>query len=85
MKSTGTDPLERLIDRENQEEILEHLSERQREAVNLCCVQQKTRKEAAGALGISSSAVSVRISQAARRLSGKYQSADRMGKRVASI
>ncbi len=78
-------PLEHLVDRENREEILRCLTDRQRAVVSLCLFQQKTRKEAAGELGISSPAVSAILSQAARRLRKKYPSGNRAGKAVAAV
>jgi len=78
-------PLEHLVDRENRKEILHCLTDRQRAVVSLCFFQQKTRKEAARELGISSPAVSAILSQAARRLRKGYPPQNRAGKAVAAI
>ncbi len=78
-------PLEYLVHRENRKEILHCLTERQREAVSLCFFQQKSRKEAARELGISSPAVSAILLQAARRLRKKYPSGDQTEKVVAAV
>lgn len=85
MKDMGENPLERLVDRENRKEILYCLTERQRVAVNLCFFQQKTQKEAAKELGISSPAVSTILSQADRRLRKKYHSLNHAEKVVAVV
>lgn len=66
--------LESLVEREDRKEILRCLTERQKAVVSLCFFQQKSRKEAAKELGISSPAVSTILSQAARRLRKKYHS-----------
>lgn len=76
----GENPLEYLVDRENRKEILQCLTARQRMAVNLCFFQQKTQKEAAKELGISGPAVSIILSQAARRLRKKYPSVNQAAK-----
>ncbi len=78
-------PLEYLVHRENRKEILCCLTKRQREAVSLCFFQQKSRKEAARELGISSPAVSTILLQAARRLRKKYPSGDQTEKAVAAV
>ena len=78
-------PLEYLVRRENRKEILCCLTKRQREAVSLCFFQQKSRKEAARELGISSPAVSAILLQAARRLRKKYPSGDQTEKVVAAV
>lgn len=78
-------PLEYLVYRENRKEILRCLTERQREAVSLCFFQQKSRKEAARELGISSPAVSAILLQAARRLRKRYPSGDQAKKAVAAV
>ena len=78
-------PLEYLVHRENRKEILHCLTERQRAAVSLCFFQQKSRKEAARELGISSPAVSAILLQAARRLRKKYPSGDQAEKAVAAV
>ncbi len=65
--------------------ILRCLTDRQRAVVSLCLFQQKTRKEAARELGISSPAVSAILSQAARRLRKRYPPQNRAGKAVAAI
>ncbi|MCM1192875.1 MAG: sigma-70 family RNA polymerase sigma factor [Acetatifactor muris] len=72
MGTIGKNPLEYLLDRESREEILCCLTEKQKLAVCLCYFQQKTRKEAARELGITSPAVSAILSQAARKLRKKY-------------
>ena len=78
-------PLEYLVRRENRKEILCCLTKRQREAVSLCFFQQKSRKEAARELGISSPAVSAILLQAVRRLRKKYPSGDQAEKAVAAV
>ena len=78
-------PLEYLVHRENRKEILCCLTKRQREAVSLCFFQQKSRKEAARELGISSPAVSTILLQAVRRLRKKYPSGDQAEKVVAAV
>lgn len=78
-------PLEYLVHEENRKEILCCLTKRQREAVSLCFFQQKSRKEAARELGISSPAVSTILLQAARRLRKKYPSGDQAEKAVAAV
>ena len=83
--NAGGNPLECLVHRENMKEILRCLTERQRAAVSLCFFQQKSRKEAAGELGISSPAVSAILLQAARRLRKKYPSGDQAEKAVATV
>ena len=72
MGNERENPLESLVERESRKEILRCLTERQKAAVSLCFFQQKSRKEAAKELGISSPAVSTILSQAARRLREKY-------------
>ena len=71
MGNERENPLESLVERESRKEILRCLTERQKAAVSLCFFQQKSRKEAAKELGISSPAVSTILSQAARRLRKK--------------
>lgn len=83
--SMEENPLEYLVDREAGQEILHCLTRRQKETVILCVFEQKTRKEAAGELGITSPAVSAILSQAARRLRKKYPSRDQAEKAVAAI
>lgn len=83
--NAGGNPLEYLVHRENRKEILHCLTERQRAAVSLCFFQQKSRKEAARELGISSPAVSTILLQAARRLRKKYPSGDQTEKAVAAV
>lgn len=78
-------PLEYLVHEENRKEILCCLTKRQREAVSLCFFQQKSRKEAARELGISSPAVSAILLQAVRRLRKKYPSGDQAEKAVAAV
>lgn len=78
-------PLKHLVERENIEEILQCLTERQKTAVSLCFFQQKTQREAAKELGITSPAVSAILSQAARRLRKKYPPDDRAEKAVAAV
>lgn len=78
-------PLKHLVERENLEEILQCLTERQKTAVILCFFQQKSRKEAARELGISSPAVSAILSQAARRLRKKYPPQNQAEKAVAAV
>lgn len=85
MGDAGKNPLKYLVDRENRKEILQCLTERQKEAVSLCYFQQKSRKEAAKDLGITSPAVSAILSQAARRLRKEYPAGNRTEKAVAVI
>lgn len=85
MGNARENPLEYLVDRENRDELLCCLTGRQRKAVSLCFFQQKSRKEAAKELGISSPAVSTILSQAARRLRKKYPSDNRAEKVVAAV
>ncbi len=85
MEDIRENPLEHLMDRENRKEILQCLTERQRAAVRLCIFQQKSRKEAAKELGISSPAVSTILSQAAQRLRKKYPSDNQAEKAVAAV
>lgn len=77
------DPLGYLVNREKEKEMLHCLTRRQKETVSLCIFEQKTRKEAAGELGITSPAVSVILSQAARKLRKKYPSRDQAEKGAA--
>ena len=85
MGNAGENPLEYLVDRENRKEILRCLTERQKAAVSLCFFQQKSRKEAAKELGISSPAVSTILSQAARRLRKKYHSLNHAEREAAAV
>lgn len=85
MGNAGENPLEYLVDRENRDELLHCLTGRQRKAVSLCFFQQKSRKEAAKELGISSPAISTILSQAARRLRKKYHSPNHAEKAVAAV
>ena len=78
-------PLKHLVERENLEEILQCLTERQKTAVSLCFFQQKTQREAAKELGITSPAVSAILSQAARRLRKKYPPQNQAEKAVAAV
>lgn len=83
---TMQDPvLKSLISKENVEEMLGCLTKRQRAVVYLCFLQQKTRKEAAKELGISSPAVSAALSKAARRIQESYPSKRYSGKAVAAV
>ena len=85
MGNARENPLEYLVDRENRDELLRCLTGRQRRAVSLCFFQQKSRREAAKELGISSPAVSTILSQAARRLRKKYPSGKWAEKTVAAV
>lgn len=85
MENLEGNPLEHLVERESRKEILQCLTERQRAAVILCFFQQKSRKEAARELGISSPAVSAILSQAARRLRKKYPSDNQAEKAVVAV
>ncbi len=76
------DLLEDLTERENMDELLDCLTERQKMVASLCFFQQKSRKEAAKELGITNSAVSIILSQAVRRLRKKYLSKDQTEKVV---
>ena len=85
MEDIRENPLEYLVDMENRKEILQCLTERQRAAASLCFLQQKSRKEAARELGITSPAVSAILSQAARRLRKKYPDRKQAEKAVAAV
>ena len=85
MGDAGGNPLHYLVGAESREEMLQCLTERQRMAVRLCFFQQKSRKEAAKELGISSPAVSATLSQAVRRMRKKYLSGNQAEKAVAAI
>lgn len=85
MEDMRKNPLEYLVDMENRKEILQYLTERQGAAVSLCFFRQKTRKEAAEELGITSPAVSAILSQAARRLRKKYPDRKQAEKAVAAV
>lgn len=82
MENLEKNPLKYLVERENMEEMLHCLTGRQRIAVNLCFFQQKTQKEVARELGISSPAVSTILSQAVRKLRKKYLLKDQTEKAV---
>ena len=83
--NAGRNPLECLVHRENMKEILRCLTERQKAAGSLCFFQQKSRKEAAKELGISSPAVSTILSQAARRLRKKYHFLNHAEREAAAV
>ena len=85
MGTMEENPLEHLVEKENQKEILCCLTDRQKRAVSLCFFQQKTRKDAAKELGITSPAVSAILSQAARRLRKKYPPQDQTEKAVTAV
>lgn len=85
MENLKENPLKHFVERENMEKMLHCLTDRQRMAINLCFFQQKTRKEAARELGITSPAVSVILAQAARRLRKKYPSRNQTEKAVAAV
>ena len=85
MGNARENPLEYLVGRENRDELLRCLTGRQRKAVSLCFFQQKSRKEAAKVLGISSPAVSTILSQAARRLRKKYHSPNHAEREAAAV
>lgn len=85
MENLEENPLKHFVERENMEKMLHCLTDRQRMVVNLCFFQQKTRKEAARELGITSPAVSTILSQAARRLRKKYSSENQSKKVVVAI
>ncbi len=85
MEDIRENPLECLVDMENRKEILQCLTERQKAAVNFCFFQQKSRKEAARELGVTSPAVSAILSQAARRLRKKYPDRKQAEKAVAAV
>ena len=53
MEDVCAKTVEDLLERENMEELLKCLTERQRMAARLCFFQQKTRREAAKELGIT--------------------------------
>lgn len=85
MGNERENPLESLVERESRKEILRCLTERQKAAVSLCFFQQKSRKEAAKELGISSPAVSTILSQAARRLRKKYHFLNHAEREAAAV
>ena len=85
LEDTHVDLLEDLTERENMNELLDCLTERQKMAASLCFFQQKSRKEAAKELGITNAAVSIILSQAVRRLQKKYLSKDQTEKVVAVV
>ena len=85
MEDIRENPLEYLVDMECRKEMLQCLTERQRAAASLCFFQQKTRKEAARELGITSPAVSAILSQAARRLRKKYPDRNQTERAVAAV
>ena len=85
MGTMEENPLEYLVEKENRKEMLSCLTDRQKRAVSLCFFQQKTKKEAAGELGITSPAVSAILSQAARRLRKKYPFQNQSEKAVAAV
>ena len=85
MGNAGESPLEYLVNRENRKEIMHCLTERQKTVVSLCFFQQKSRKEAAKELGISSPAISIILSQAARRLRKKYHSPNHAEREAAAV
>ena len=85
MGNARENPLEYLVGRENRDELLRCLTGRQRKAVSLCFFQQKSRKEAAKVLGISSPAVSTILSQAARRLRKQYHSLNHGERKAAAV
>lgn len=85
MEDTRENPLEYLVNMECRKEMLQCLTERQRAAASLCFLQQKSRKEAARELGITSPAVSAILSQAARRLRKKYPDRRQAEKAVAAV
>ena len=85
MGNAGENPLESLVERESRKEILRCLTERQKAAVSLCFFQQKSRKEAAKELGITSPAISTILSQAARRLRKKYHSPNHAEREIAAV
>ena len=85
MEDIRENPLEYLVDMECRNEMLQCLTERQRAAASLCFLQQKSRKEAAKELGITSPAVSAILSQAARRLRKRYPDRKQAEKAVAAV
>ena len=85
MEDIRENPLEYLVDMECRKEMLQCLTERQRAAASLCFLQQKSRKEAARELGITSPAVSAILSQAARRLRKRYPDRKQAEKAVAAV
>ena len=85
MGNERENPLESLVERESRKEILRCLTERQKAAVSLCFFQQKSRKEAAKELGISSPAVSTILSQASRRLRKKYHFLNHAEREAAAV
>ena len=85
MGNERENPLESLVERESRKEILRCLTERQKAAVSLCFFRQKSRKEAAKELGISSPAVSTILSQAARRLRKKYHFLNHAEREAAAV
>ena len=85
MEDVREKPLEYLVDMECRREMLQCLTERQRAAASLCIFQQKTQKEAAKELGITSSAVSAILSQVAQRLRKQYPDRKQAEKAVAAV
>lgn len=85
MENLEENPLKHLVERENMKEMLHCLTNRQRMAVNLCFFQQRTQKEVARELGITSQAVSIILLQAARRLQKKYSPKDQVEKVVITV
>ncbi|MCI8614371.1 MAG: sigma-70 family RNA polymerase sigma factor [Lachnospiraceae bacterium] len=85
MGNARENPLEYLVDRENRKEIMHCLTERQKAVVSLCFFQQKSRKEAAKELGITSPAISTILSQAAQRLRKKYHSPNHAEREAAAV
>lgn len=85
MEDIRENPLEYLVDMECRNEMLQCLTERQRAAASLCFLQQKSRKDAAKELGITSPAVSAILSQAARRLRKKYPDRKQAERAVAAV
>lgn len=85
MMDMKEEPLGYFADREIMGIFLRCLTERQRLAVNLYIFQQKTQKEVARELGITSPAVSAILSQAFRRLRKKYPDRKQAERAVADI
>ncbi len=85
MGNVRENPLEYLVNRENRKEIMHCLTERQKAAVSLCFFRQRSRREAAKELGISSPAVSAILSQAAQRLRKKYYSLNHAERETAAV
>lgn len=71
MECRDVSPLEQIIKKETAEELLNILTERQRDVICRLYYREKTQKEISEELGISAPAVSRILSQAVRRIQRK--------------